>query len=355
MGDHANPTAANAAQRADAPPDAAEHAKHAEHVKHADQAVAAAELRAIRHLEVKAALLLIAFVLMLGAATAYLLYARGVFEPKQTVVLMTDDAEGVTIGMDMTFAGFPIGRVARTELAQDGQVRIVLDVPSKDAKWLRTSSVVTLEKGIVGGAKLKAFTGVMDDPPLTDGAQLLVLRGDITAEIPKVVSQVQEVLGNVSQLTDASGALGRTLADLQTVSGKLSGQQGVLGGVMGNETDAKKLVQTIDSANALLAKLNTLSGKADSQVFGQQGVLTGAQQTVRELNGLLAEARESLKKVDQVLADAGVISGNAKDASADLGALRSEVDASLRKVDRLIAELNRKWPFAPKAQEVKLP
>ena len=93
----------------------------------ADQAVAAAELRAVRNLELKAVLLLVVFVLMLGAAAAYLLYARGVFEPKQTVVLMSDDAEGVTIGMDMTFAGFPIGRVARTELAQDGQVRIIVD------------------------------------------------------------------------------------------------------------------------------------------------------------------------------------------------------------------------------------
>ena len=321
----------------------------------ADQAVAAAELRAVRNLEFKAVLLLVAFVLMLSAAAAYLLYARGVFEPKQTVILMTDDAEGVTIGMDMTFAGFPIGRVARTELAQDGQVRIILDVPRKDAKWLRKSSVVTLEKGIVGGAKLKAFTGVMDDPPLPDGAQLLVLRGDITAEIPKVVSQVQEVLANVSSLTANDGSLGRTLADLQSVTGKLSGKQGVLAGVMGNDEDAKKLVLTIESANALLAKLNTLSGKADQQVFGKEGVIPGAQQTVRELNGLLVDARDSLKKVDKVLADATVISGNAKDASSDLGALRSEVDASLRKVDRLISELNRKWPFSPKPQEVKLP
>ena len=144
----------------------------------ADQAVAAAELRAVRNLELKAVLLLVVFVLMLGAAAAYLLYARGVFEPKQTVILMTDDAEGV---------------------------------------------------------------------------------------------------------------------------------------------------------------------------------IPGAQQTVRELNGLLVDARDSLKKVDKVLADATVISGNAKDASSDLGALRSEVDASLRKVDRLISELNRKWPFAPKPQEVKLP
>ncbi len=324
-------------------------------IPQAEPAVAAAELRAVRHLEFKAVILLMAFVLLLGAATAYLLHARGAFEPKQRVVLITDDAEGVTIGMDMTFAGFPIGRVAQTELATDGQVRIFVDVPSKDAKWLRTSSVVTLEKGIVGGAKLKAFSGILEDPPLPDGAQLMVLRGDITAEIPRVISQVHEVLQNVASLTASDGSLGRTLTDLQAVSGRLSGQQGVLTGLMGNESDAKKLVQTIDSANALLLKLNALSGKADSQVFGKEGVIPGAQQTVRELNGLLVDARESLKKVDKVLVDAGAISGNVKDASGDLSALRNEVDASLRKVDRLISELNRKWPFAPKQQEVKLP
>jgi phospholipid/cholesterol/gamma-HCH transport system substrate-binding protein len=166
---------------------------------------------------------------------------------------------------------------------------------------------------------------------------------------------VHEVLENVASLTANDGSLGRTLADLQAVSGRLSGRQGMLAGLMGNEDDARKLLQTITSANELLARLNTLSGKADQQVFGKDGVIPGAQQTVRELNGLLVEARVSLQKVDKVLADATVISGNAKDASSDLGALRSEVDASLRKVDRLISELNRKWPFAPKQQEVKLP
>lgn len=320
----------------------------------AEQA-AALERQAMRRLEIKAVVLLAVFGLMLGAAVVYIMYARGAFEPTQQVVLMTDDAEGVTIGMDMTFAGFPIGRVAKTELATDGQVRILVDVPKKDAKWLRKSSVVTLEKGIVGGAKLKAFTGILDDPPLTDGAQLLVLRGDISAEIPKVISQVQAVLENAASLTASDGSLGRALADLQAVSGRLSGRQGMLAGLMGNENDARKLVQTINSANELLARLNTMSGKADQQVFGKDGVIPGVQQTVRELNGLLTQTRTSLQKVDKVLADATVISGNVKDASGDLGALRNEVDASLRKIDRLISDLNRKWPFAPKQQEVKLP
>ena len=67
---------------------------------------------------------------------------------------MAEDSEGVGVGMDLTFAGFPIGRVHRIELAADGNARILIDVPVKDAHWLRTSSVFTLVRGVVGGTNI---------------------------------------------------------------------------------------------------------------------------------------------------------------------------------------------------------
>ena len=56
-----------------------------------------------------------------------------------------------------------------------------------------------------------------------------------------------------------------------------------------------------------------------------------------------------------VLVDAQAVGANAKDATSNLGDLRADVEASLRKVDGMLAELNRKWPFAKKEAEVKLP
>jgi phospholipid/cholesterol/gamma-HCH transport system substrate-binding protein len=98
----------------------------------------------VAHLEFKAALLLALLVLLLAGSALYVMYARGVFEPTQRLVLVADDSEGVLVGMDMTFSGFPIGRVRRIELAEDGAARILIDVPKKDAHWLRESSVFTL-------------------------------------------------------------------------------------------------------------------------------------------------------------------------------------------------------------------
>ncbi|HNQ11074.1 MAG TPA: MlaD family protein, partial [Giesbergeria sp.] len=106
-------------------------------------------LRPVAHLELKAAALLLFTLALIVGSVMYLLYARGAFEPTQTLVLVADDSEGVVVGMDMTFSGFPIGRVRRIELADEGNARIVVDVARKDAHWLRVSSVFTLVRGVV--------------------------------------------------------------------------------------------------------------------------------------------------------------------------------------------------------------
>jgi phospholipid/cholesterol/gamma-HCH transport system substrate-binding protein len=320
-----------------------------------------AAVRPVRNLEFKAALLLVFTALLIAGSVLYLLYARGVFEATQTLVLLTDDAEGVVVGMDMSFSGFPIGRVRRVELADNGEVRIVIDVPQKDAHWLRTTSVFTLVRGLVGGTAIRAFSGILTDPPLPDGSQRPVLRGDATAELPRVLSTAREVLENINAMTGQEAELRGTLANLQQVTEKLKGPQGALGVLFGNEADAKKLVAALDRANGLLARMDTLAGrvdnlaaKADAQVFGPEGVMKETRATVVELNRLLVDARTSMAKVDAVLVEAQGIAANARGATNDLGALRADVEANLRKIEGMINQLNRKWPFA-RETEVKLP
>jgi phospholipid/cholesterol/gamma-HCH transport system substrate-binding protein len=313
-----------------------------------------AATKPVKHLELKAAALLIFTVLLVAGSALYLLYARGFFEPTQTLVLVTDDSEGVVVGMDMTFSGFPIGRVRRVELAETGNVHILVDVAKKDAHWLRTSSIFTLVRGLVGGTNIRAFTGILTDPPLPDGAQRPVLRGDATAELPRVLAAAKETLENLSAITAQDAALRTSLANLRDVTEKLKGPRGALSAVFGNEADAQKLVVALDRANALLARLDGMVGKADTQVFGPEGVVKEARATVVQLNGLLAETRTSLKKVDAVLVEAQGIGADVRGATSDLGALRADVDANLRKIEGMINELNRKWPFA-RDTEVKLP
>jgi phospholipid/cholesterol/gamma-HCH transport system substrate-binding protein len=308
----------------------------------------------VANLELKARLLTVFTLLLLCGSVLFVMHARGAFDSTQQLVLMADDSEGVTIGMDLTFSGFPIGRVHRIELAETGKVRILVDVTAKDAHWLRTSSVFTLVRGVVGSPSIRAYTGVLEDPALPDGAVRHVLQGDLSAEIPKVIAAARDLLENLSALTNTNGAVGTSLGNLQTLTERLNGPGGALTALLGNEQDAKKIIATVERTHALLAKLDGIAAKTDTQVFGDQGVMPQTRATIVQLNSLLGESRDSLKKVDAILKDAQAISTSARSATTDLGALRADVDANLRKIDGLVTEINRKWPFA-RNTEIQLP
>jgi phospholipid/cholesterol/gamma-HCH transport system substrate-binding protein len=315
----------------------------------------------IRHLELKAALLLVLTAMLVCGYIAYVLYARGVFDNTQRLVLITDNSEGAYVGMDLTFAGFPIGRVRRIELGSDGKARINVSVPVQDAHWLRVSSVFTMERALVGGTRIRAFTGQLSDPPLPDGAERQVLRGDATDELPTLIASMKALLENLQKLTAPDSSLGVSLGNVRTVTERMAGGGGALAAALGGEQNAGKVIAAIDRTNKLLDSLGGVSSrldqtlaKTDQRVFGKDGVMDETQRAVVQLNSVLSDARESLKKADVVLADAQKISANARGATDDLGALRAEVDASLRRVAALIEEVNRKWPFK-RDSELRLP
>jgi phospholipid/cholesterol/gamma-HCH transport system substrate-binding protein len=321
----------------------------------------AARNRAIRNLELKAIMLLAFTVALIVGSALFLLRARGYFEPKQQLYLVADNAEGVVAGMDLSFSGFPIGTVQRVALGEQGNVRIEIDVARKDAKWLRTSSVFTLVKPLFGGAQLRAYSGVLTDPPLPDGAERPVLRGDFNEEVGRVIGAAKDVLDNLNQITAQNSELNQAMANLQVFTGKLQSRQGALHALFGNEQDARKLVAAVERANAAMAQIQGLAANgqrlvanADQRVFGRNGIADDTQASMRQLHALLEESRGSLKRVDAVLQDAQGVMGDVRGATGDLGSMRADVEANLRKIEDLINDLNRKWPFA-KERKIELP
>jgi phospholipid/cholesterol/gamma-HCH transport system substrate-binding protein len=314
-----------------------------------------------RNLGVRVGMLIAATVLIASGFVLYVLFARGVFEQTQRVILIADNAEGVRVGMDLTFSGFPIGTVRSIRLREDGKVRISVRLPVTEAKWLRQSSVFVLDVPLVGSAKLRAFSSNLSDPPLEHRAERPVLRGDANAEIPLMVATLRSVLENIDRITDNGSSLQESLKNVRTVTERMAGKQGVLGAALGGEDNAKKLLLTIDRANALLAslggvslKLDSVLSKTDQRLYGAGGIADETQKAVAQANAILGEVRASLKRVDAILSDAQAAAGNVKAATTDLAALRAEVEASLRKVAALIDEINRKWPFE-RDTRIKLP
>lgn len=273
----------------------------------------------IPHAEAKAAGLLLLTLLLIATFVVYVMTARGVFDESQRLVLIAENSEGVAVGADLTFSGFPIGRVVRIELGDDGKAHIHVDVPLHDARWLKTSSIFTLERGVVGGAKLRAFSGVLEDPPLEDNARRDVLIGDAAAGVPELVATMHKLIGNLERLSSEQSPLSASLDNVQQFTAALNGKHGALGALLGNEKDVARVIASLEQTRLMLG-----------------------------------EARASLQKLDAALVDVKAITGNTREATEDLDALRAEIDLNLRKVSGLVDDLNRKWPFA-RERELKLP
>ncbi len=322
----------------------------------------------VRHLGVKVGAVLTLIPVIAIGLLLYALYARGVFERTQALTLVAADAEGVVVGMPIMFAGFPIGQVSSMALDELGRVRIEVNIRVKDARWLRTSSVFALEKPILGSAKIRAVSAKMQDPELPAGSERSLVAKDAAQDIPQVIARASNILQNIDEIIRPDSSFNQTLANLKSVTERMAGEYGVLGGMTGGPEQARKVLDTVDGVNALLSSLKGVTARADGvlaktdeRMFGQGGVMEETRKSMAQLNAILAEARDSLKKADEVLATAQTSASeiknaatNVKDATTDLGALRTEVDGSIRKVNGLIDEINRKWPFARKT-EIKLP
>ncbi len=309
---------------------------------------------AMPHIERRAKGLLLLIASLVAGFVLYVMVARGVFESTQQLVLISDDSEGVIVGMDLTFSGFPIGRVSRIELAPDGMARMVIDVPHKQAHWLRKSSVFTLERGMVGDTRIRAYSGILSDPQLPPDSERTLLRGDTSAEMPRLIASARALLENLEAMTGTESPLNASLGQLKTTTERMNGRYGVLSGVMGSDDNAQKILQALERVNSLLTK-------AERRVFDKGGVVDSTQATLSsskaaldQLQTVLSDTRNTLKNVDAVLAEAQAVGANVRVASTDLGALRVEVEASLRRLSQLTDEINRKWPFA-RDTEIKLP
>jgi phospholipid/cholesterol/gamma-HCH transport system substrate-binding protein len=239
----------------------------------------------------------------------------------------------------------PSGACNRIELSPDGNVRILVDVPRTDAHWLR--QIQRLHHGtrrLVGSTRsLRLLSGVLTDPPLPDGAERRVLRRRCHGRGAACLSEcARDLLARTcTQMTAADSRIerqpGPRAHDHERDSRGPQRRAGPAAGQRGGRPQADQ--HTLDRVNALLARIDGLAAKADTQVLGRPRRDPETRATVVQLNAPARPTRApALKKVDAVLQEAQTIAVNTREGTADLAALRAEAESSLRKVEHLVNE-----------------
>ena len=305
-------------------------------------------------LHFKVGLFAAASLLLAGIFIVYLLHARGFFEKTFHLQLAAASADGVAPGVPVVFSGIEIGRVTTLGLNDSGGIIIRTEFLGRDAKWLKENSTFTLDKPIVGGAKIRVDSPDLKAPALPDNATMLLLTSDVSKEIPALVERVKAILANVEYLTRKDGELNATLSNVKTVTGHMTGEYGMLEGVLGSPEKARAVTDSLDKTRALITKLDGMAAKADQWLFAEKGVAAQTRESLAQIRLLLNDAQSSLKKADAMMTNAVEISANVKDGTQDLAQLRAEIDDAVRKANDLVNEINRKWLFA-RNPEVKLP
>lgn len=312
-------------------------------------------------LHFKVGLFAAASLLLAGAFLVYLLHARGFFEDTFHLQLAAASADGVAPGVPIVFSGIEIGRVTTLGLNEDGGIVIRAEFMERNAKWLRESSTFTLDKPIVGGAKIRVESPDLEAPALPDDATVLLLTSDISKELPALVERVKAVLDNVEHLTRKDGEINATLANVKTVTGRMTGEYGMLESILGSPEKARAVTDSLDKTRALIGKLDGLvvkvdgmAGKTDQWLFAPDGVAEQTRESLAQVRLMLNDAQSSLKKADALMTNAVEISADVKEGTQDIAALRAEIDDAVSKANALVNEINKMWPFA-RDPEVKLP
>ena len=305
-------------------------------------------------LHFKVGLFVVATLLLGAAFVAYLLHARGFFENTYRLQLAASSADGVAPGVPLVFSGIEIGSVTSLGLNDNGGIVIQLELLERNAKWLKQNSSFTLDKPLVGGAKIRVESPDLNAPALPDNATMLLLTSDISKEFPALVERVKAILANVEHLTRPDGEASATLSNLKTVTGRMTGEYGMLESVLGSPEKARAVTDSLDKTRALMTKLDGLALKTDDWLFAKHGVADDTRELLAQVRLMLNDAQSSLKKADALMSNAVAISADVKAGTQDIAALRAEIDDAVRKANALINEINQKWPFA-RDPEVKLP
>ncbi|HMM47603.1 MAG TPA: MlaD family protein [Thiobacillaceae bacterium] len=295
----------------------------------------------------KVGLLAAGSLLLAGLFLIYLLHARGFFEGTYHLQLAAASADGVAPGVPVVFSGIEIGSVTSLGLNDGGGIIIHASFRERNARWLKENSIFTLDKPIVGGAKIRVESPDLNAPDLPDNSTMLLVSSDITKELPVLVERVKAILANVEHLTRKDGEVEATLANVETVTRRMTGEYGMLEGLLGSAEKARAVTDALDGTRDLIARLDGITAKTDRWLYAQEGVADQVRQ-------MLTDAQASLAKADALMANAVDISADVKEGTQDIAALRAEIDDAVRKANDLVSEINRKWPFA-REPEVKLP
>jgi phospholipid/cholesterol/gamma-HCH transport system substrate-binding protein len=287
-----------------------------------------------KKVELKVGLFVVITTLLILTSVLYIAYSKGFFSKEYGFTFSSKSGEDLTEGMPVYFSGFKIGRIEKLELSDQGVVLVKIKIPDQHVKWIKSSSIFSINKPLIGSSKLIVTTPNLNSPTLSPQNIPEIVRID---NIDETIKRVQPTLEKVDKV----------VSNIERITANLAKKNSIVEMVVGDQESARSIRESIKTTNDILVKVDTLLAKTDDQVYGSDGVLL----LVRKI---LKDFILKLEKMNTALDNVTKISSDAADSTKDLKLLRAEIDSTVNAIGDLVNEIDKKIPLK-KEPEIKLP
>ena len=243
------------------------------------------------------------------------------------VWFLLPNAGGLIKGSAVRSAGIPVGSIKDIKL-QDGQARIDISIKS-DITMTTSAWVAVKATGILGDKHIEVNPGSPTDPPLPDGAQILIVKD--SGSIENLVGQVGEITSSLKNVSNAlqeavledgskKHILGRIVSNIEKLTGDIAemtaknkGKLNEIVDQVHNITGTLDELVNDDSENGLKKSWNRSLARVDSSLKnideitskinrgeGTIGKLVNDETTVEEINTAVQGVNSLLGTADKI-------------------------------------------------------
>jgi phospholipid/cholesterol/gamma-HCH transport system substrate-binding protein len=279
------------------------------------------------------------FVIVLILLFALLIYVilqkKGVFEERVSYNFTTRSAESLSIGMPIRYSGFEIGYIDHIELTEQGAVRVFIDINKEHAKWIRSGTLLRLEKPLIGSPTIDVIT-TLDTPmlPAESSLQMVVQDdiNDIINKIEPVVQDLQNIVRSVNAITaelaSEKGALRTTLDNLERYTDQMVRDDALLTTLSGDPAATEHLKRTLTELDAMSAELH-------------RNLVTPSADTLQRIDAILDDISNKLQTLDGTVKAVGAYDSELIELKSDI---RNGIEKTTRLIDKVDGMLGNDTP-----------
>ncbi|MBI6119812.1 MlaD family protein [Salegentibacter maritimus] len=261
----------------------------------------------------KLGLLIIAGIIIFSLAIFSIGKKQNLFGDSILISSVFKNVNGLQLGNNVRYSGVNVGTVKDIKFLNDTAICVDMLINRETGSLIKYSSLATINSdGLVGSMVLNIL-------PNSQAASRTIQEGDTLESLSQVATA--DMLNTLSQTNENAALL---TADLLKITNSINAGEGVLGGLLKNDTLAKNLQQTTENLKELTHStrmgINKINGILNSVDFENSlaGLLLADSAAQHDFSVIVKDLKISSSQIKAISTDLEIFSN---DLTSEKGAL----------------------------------